>query len=117
MGTGQGSVVNPYVLGQIQGSNTITATISNLPGHTHVGLGNYAISAYSDEGNSGSPQGNSLAALSGLYSNKAPNAYLRPITPTITIGSTGNNQPIPVQQPYLGMNYIICLSGIYPSRQ
>ncbi len=115
MGTGQGSV-NPYVLGQRQGTTTITATLLNLPTHTHGGSGNYAISAYSDEGNSGSPQGNSLASLGGLYSTKTPNSFLRPVVPAITIGPTGNNQPISVQQPYLGMNYIICLRGIFPSR-
>lgn len=117
MGTGPGGNVSPYVLGQIQGSNSITPTILNLPGHTHTGLGNFAVSAYSDEGNSGSPQGNNLAALGGLYSNKTPNTFLRPVTPTITIGAAGNNQPIPVQQPYLGLNYIICMTGIYPTRE
>ena len=115
MGTGAG-VVNQYVLGQIQGSNAVTATILNLPMHTHVGSGTYAISAYSDEGNSGSAQGNSLAALSGLYSTKNPNSYLRPVTPAISIGVAGSSQPIPIQQPYLGMNYIICLRGIFPTR-
>lgn len=117
MGTGGGAGVNPYVLGQVQGSNTVTAILDNLPGHTHGGTGSFAISAYSDGGNVGSPGGNTLASLTGLYSINTPDTHLRPITPAITIGTSGNNQPLPVQQPYLGMNYIICISGIYPSRQ
>jgi microcystin-dependent protein len=28
----------------------------------------------------------------------------------------GGSQPISIQQPFLGMNYIICLYGIFPSR-
>ena len=115
MGTGTGTV-NQYQLGQLSGSNTATVTMVNLPSHTHAGAGSYTISAYSDEGDNGSPSGNSLAALSGLYSTKTPDAFLRPVTATLTIGTTGGNQPIPVQQPYLGMNYIICLMGIFPSR-
>ncbi|WP_217875909.1 phage tail protein [Flavobacterium sp. FPG59] len=115
MGTGAGTV-DQYQLGEISGANNVTATLANLPSHTHVGTGSYTILAYSDEGDNGSPTGNSLAALAGLYSTKTPDTSLRPINASITIGINGGNQPIPVQQPYLGMNYIICLMGIFPSR-
>lgn len=115
MGIGAGSV-NQYQLAQKSGANSITATQLNLPTHTHIGTGSYAIGAYSDEGNSGSPTGNTLAALSGLYSTKPTNSFLRATAATVTISTTGGNQPIPVQQPYMGMNYIICLFGIFPQR-
>lgn len=116
MGTGQGGIVNPYVLGQIQGSNSVTAIQANLPPHTHAATGSFAINAYSDDGTTGTPTGNNIASLGGLYSVKPTDTVLRPIMPTLTIGVTGSNQPLPVQQPYIGMNYIICLRGIYPSR-
>ena len=32
------------------------------------------------------------------------------------IGPTGGGQPVPIMQPYLSMFYIICLEGIFPSR-
>lgn len=35
---------------------------------------------------------------------------------TVANAIAGGSQPFPVMQPYLGMNYIICLEGIYPSR-
>jgi microcystin-dependent protein len=115
VGTGQGSVT-PYELGQVSGNNTVTATKLNLPAHNHTGLGSYAEGAYSDQGDVGSPTGNCLAALPGLYTNNNTNGTLRPVIPAISIGLAGNNQPIPVQQPYLGLNYIICLRGIFPTR-
>ena len=31
-------------------------------------------------------------------------------------GSTGGNQPMPIMQPYLTLNYVIALQGIFPSR-
>ncbi len=31
-------------------------------------------------------------------------------------GSTGSNVPVPILQPYLAMNYVIALQGIFPSR-
>jgi microcystin-dependent protein len=35
---------------------------------------------------------------------------------TVTNAISGGSQPFPVMQPYLGMNYIICMYGIFPSR-
>ncbi len=35
---------------------------------------------------------------------------------TVTVGIAGGSQPHNNMQPYLGMNYIICIAGIYPSR-
>jgi microcystin-dependent protein len=35
---------------------------------------------------------------------------------TVTIGIAGGSQPHNNMQPYLGMNYIIAIEGIYPSR-
>lgn len=116
MGTGQSPSVPSYALGQVQGSNTVTALITNLPSHNHLGTGSYAMGALSDGGDVGTPTGNNLASLTGLYSSSPSDTALRTVTPTIAIGVTGNNSPIPVQQPYLGMNYIICLYGIFPSR-
>lgn len=117
MGTGQpADGVTPYVLGMVTGSNNITALNQNLPPHTHTATGNYSISAYSDAGDKGSPAGNILAALAGLYTDQTADVALKPVTPVLTDQSAGNNLPIPVQQPYLGLNYIICLQGIYPSR-
>lgn len=115
-GTGTPSGVPSYVLGQVQGNNSITATTANLPAHIHTGANTFAMAANSDEGNKGFAAGNNIAALGGLYSKKTPNTALRSFAPELTITATGGNQSIPVQQPYLGMNYIICLYGIYPSR-
>lgn len=116
MGTGRPPAVNTFVLGQMDGSNTTTAILTNLPAHTHAASGSFAVSAYSDGGSVGSPTGAYLAALSGLYSNKPADSTLSPVSVSVNTGMTGSNAPISVQQPYLGINYIICMAGIYPSR-
>ena len=116
MGTGSAPAVNSYQLGEIEGTNTVTATIANLPAHTHAASGSFAVSAYSDGGTVGSPTGTYLAALPGLYSSKTPDSTLSPVSVAVNTGAAGANSPISVQQPYLGINYIICVSGIYPSR-
>jgi microcystin-dependent protein len=33
-----------------------------------------------------------------------------------TILPSGGSQPVPIRQPYLGINYIICMYGLFPSR-
>lgn len=116
MGTGQAAGITTYVLGQVQGANTVTATSVNLPVHNHVGTGSFVMSALSDGGDSGIPTGNALAALSGLYSTQPSTNTLKPIQVPVTVAANGSNQPIPVQQPYLGLNYIICLFGVFPQR-
>ncbi|KAF2082460.1 phage tail protein [Flavobacterium sharifuzzamanii] len=115
-GTGAGLGVTQFPLGAVMGSNNVTALLSNLPMHNHAATGSFTMSSYSDTGDSSSATNNNLAILQGLYSDKAANASLKSIVPTITVNLTGNTQPISVQQPYLGLNYIICLQGVYPSR-
>jgi len=115
-GTGATQGITQLPLGVQLGSNTVTATIVNLPAHTHTGTGKFAMKVVADVGNTGAPANTNLASLTGLYSSEAADGAMKPITPSITINPTGNNLPMSIQQPYLGMNYIICMQGVYPSR-
>jgi microcystin-dependent protein len=49
-----------------------------------------------------------------VYNNGAPNPANA--LNAQTCGIAGGSQPHNNMQPYLGMNYIICLFGIFPSR-
>ncbi len=115
-GTGVTQGITQLPLGAQLGSNTITATMANLPAHTHAGTGKFAMKVVADVGNTGAPSNTNLASLTGLYSSEAADGAMKPITPSITIDPTGNNQAMSIQQPYLGLNYIICIQGVYPSR-
>lgn len=115
-GTGVTQGITQLPLGGITGTNTVTATILNLPMHTHTSQTSVKLKVSADGGDTGAPEDANLASLPNLYSDQAPNGALRSITPTITIGGAGSNQPISIQQPYLGLNYIICIQGMYPSR-
>ena len=66
---------------------------------------------------------NTLAAIVDIntdpakgYSTVAPNVELNSGTITNTVLPAGSNQPFSIMQPYLGVNYIIALEGIFPSR-
>jgi len=96
-----------FVLAQMGGQETVTLTSQQLPSHTH------GATAVSGAGNSGSPAGaNSwAAAATPLYSSGATNAQMN----AAALAVTGGNQPHNNMPPYLTINYIISLFGIFPS--
>lgn len=115
-GTGVAQGIAQFMLGQQSGTNTVTPLLGNLPSHNHAATGTFALKAYADTGDTAAPQNAYLASVPNLYSNVNADGALKPITPTVTVAASGSNQPISIQQPYLGINYIICLQGIFPSR-
>jgi microcystin-dependent protein len=102
---GQGPGLSPYEVGQAGGSPTETLTVSQLPPHAHpIGTTTAAATTGSSAG------GPALAAAS-------TNAYGAPVNMG-QMGSqiVGGNQPHANTQPYLGINFIIALQGIFPAR-
>jgi microcystin-dependent protein len=93
----------------MSGTETVTLTTAQMPAHSHT------VNAVTADGNQNLPT-NSFPAntktLDKEYSTVAPNTTMNPTM----IGVSGGSQPFGVMQPSLGMNYIICVNGIYPSR-
>lgn len=114
---GQGSGLSNYTLGQPAGTEQITLTINNLPGHVHTGNANVNLKADIGPGGDASPEFNYPANYTNAYAS-SPTAGTTMQAPTYagTIGLTGSNQPVSLLSPYLVVNYIICLYGIFPSR-
>ena|ERR1700733_7458539 len=105
---GQGPGLSDYVIGQLSGTPTVTLTGNNLPPHSHP------LNATTIAGNAPSPG----ACLVGT-SPASHMIYGSPATSQMAGGAVniaGGNQPVSVMQPYLCLNYIIALSGIFPSR-
>ena len=106
---GQGPGLSPYVLGQQGGTENVTLTTQQMPQHNH------AINTFQGPGASSHPANAILASGSSD----------KPYTTNTTDGSTlnpqavsfvGSSQPHNNLQPYLTINFIIALQGIYPSR-
>lgn len=98
-----------YTLGQRGGAETVTINLQTMPAHTHA--------FRDDSGNAAAsrPSGALLATVTNnvsLYSNAAPNATLNPQS----IAAIGGSQPHTNVQPYLTLNFVIALVGIFPSR-
>jgi microcystin-dependent protein len=106
--SGQGPGLANYALGQIGGEEFVILGVNQLPAHTHLAQANSSL------GNSVSPTGHYWASQSQvmLYSN-APTG-VAPMAGQ-AIGNTGGSQPHNNMPPYIVLNYIIALQGIFPS--
>lgn len=98
---------NGFILAETGGAEEITLTVQQIAAHNHPLL------ASSGSASGNSPVGNlpSETTTINLYIEDNPNANLNPAA----IGSTGGSQPHTNFQPYLCVNYIISLFGIFPS--
>ncbi len=104
-----------YQVGQPVGNETTTMTQNNMPIHTHSGAFASKLTADADAGSQVEAEFGFPAQYGSAYATTA-NATMAPAAYAVTIGLTGGNLPIPTRSPYLVINYIICLQGIFPSR-
>ena len=100
---------NGHTLGEAAGSTAVTINIQQLPTHLHALQASTAV-ANTDTPSSGALLGGS--APNDLYTGFAAPASLQPATVT----SVGGSQPHNNMMPYLVLNFIIALQGIFPSQ-
>lgn len=115
---GQAPRLNNYVLGQSVGAEFAVLTVNNIPSHNHTGNISLQLPSNNDDGIDPSPNVGYPSGFTGAYA-AAPTdqtTMLAPAYSNVVIGNAGNNQGIDVRSPYLVINYIICLAGIFPSR-
>jgi microcystin-dependent protein len=109
IGTDLGSGAN-YPLGQTGGSSTISFNAVNIPAHIH----SVTLQNSQDAGNADNPAGNVPATTSGnTYSASSDGSYMANNSLSINLSNTGSGQAQNNIQPYLGINYIIALTGAY----
>lgn len=114
MGTGQGPGLSSRTLGQTGGVPTTTLNSTNIPGHAHTAAVRVSVSDSS---------ANSTEADSKILATPVSNIYTATSNASgnlggvsVTVANSGGSQPFDNMQPYVGMNFVICMEGIYPSR-
>jgi microcystin-dependent protein len=96
-----------FAQAQTGGAESVTLTTTQIPAHSHVPL------CSSAAGTKASPQNDVWAALdSNIYSDVAPSVIMA----SSALGPAGGSQPHDNMVPFLAINFIISLFGIFPSQ-
>jgi len=99
---------NSFVLAQAGGAEQVTLSTNQIPAHSHVPLANTS-------GNGTSPSGSYWAGNTDV-AQFAPTSNISGQMNAQAIQSTGGSQPHDNMVPFLCLNFIISLFGIYPTQ-
>jgi microcystin-dependent protein len=117
IGAGQGPGLSPYALGQAGGTEQVTLTTNNMPAHIHPATATVSVGVSGAGATADDPDGALLTTTNApFYATGAPGGHLGGVSATATVGMAGSNAPVSIMPPYLALNYVICLYGIFPSR-
>jgi len=116
VGMGNGPNLTPVTLGELAGNENTNILPGQMPMHTHVVS---VAGAATDNVNTPSNTNNVLGASGGGPGSATiwSAALSSPVALNpAQVGYAGSSQPLPIRNPFLGTNFIIALTGIYPSR-
>jgi microcystin-dependent protein len=105
VGAGNGPGLQVYVIGETGGVETNVLSSTNLPSHTHSLMASNAPAGVAE------PAANTLAKGT-FYTSSAPGVQMS----TGSVGLTGSSLPVENRQPFLVLNWVIAMNGIFPSR-
>ncbi len=98
---------NGYVMGQLSGVENVTLQISQIPAHSHL------LNAQSGAGTQPSPSGGVWAdSPLDQFSAAAPTTQMS----NVLLQNSGGSQPHNNIPPFLCINFVISLFGIFPSQ-
>ena len=122
---GQGPQGHYYIPGETGGHENVWITPNNLPAHNHQLIGDIMSKppCADSNGTTNIPAGNYPAIINGgsaQYSTSASNAIsmgaapVSTVTPPAPVVNGEAKEPVYTMSPFLTINYIICITGIYP---
>lgn len=113
-GQGSGPGLNTRDMGETFGSDSVTLLYNQLPAHTHAAR---VYNQTDPAKRTGLPVANDAMILpEGGVNLFTSTPTVNSVFPPQTIAMTGGGQAHENQQPYLTLNFCICLSGVFPTR-
>ncbi|TPW76863.1 phage tail protein [Schumannella sp. 10F1B-5-1] len=114
IGVGQGPGLTYRGQGEQSGSESVTLIASEMPAHSHTARGVAAAGDQSSAAGAGWAEARSGRAIERGYA--APSAGATVTMSPTAIGIAGGSQPHSNLAPYLTLNFIIALQGVFPQR-
>jgi len=131
LSSGQGPGLSPYNLGMKGGVETVTLKVDEMPVHNHGAELTVASSldVSTADATTNTPDANTCLAqgqavegrgtigTANIYGTEA-NSTMNSVSTTgsVIVGDNGQGQGHTNMQPYLAVNYIICVQGQFPTR-
>jgi len=115
VGMGQGAGLSAYFLGQVGGESAVTLATQQMPVHSHT----LPVSGAAGRVSSPSPSsflGATGRGTKGIYASATQQTSSSATMASSAVGSTGGGQPHNNMGPYLVVNYMIALQGVFPAR-
>lgn len=117
IGVGTGPGLERIREGNRGGVENVILSIAQLPSHNHTGHLNIA----DGQGDLFASDNDYLANTTSIeyqqYKNATGVSFVSQAKlEGVVIDPTGSNQPVGVRDPYLGIRFIICIDGMFPSR-
>ena len=105
---GQGNGLSAYALGATGGTENVTLLSSQMPMHAH----GFSIACDNSGASETDPTNNCMGTGGSQIYSKTSNAAMQQGAST----SAGNNQPHENRAPFIAMNYIIAVNGLFPQK-
>ena len=139
IGFGSGPGLPTYIIGEADGRTSLTLIASQMPAHNHTVMANpanpqatgnlqvavQATSTPSSPATAPSATNNVLGASGGGQGQASiwSDEMTLPVTiagvslnSNAVVGTTGNNLPVEIANPYLAINFCIAINGLFPPR-
>ena len=97
-----------FTQGEVGGSSSVTISSQTMPQHLHF------VNVTNNDATSPNPA-NDVIISKSVAQSYGPGSNLSPMAAT-TIGNVGGSQPHENRQPFLVLNFIVALQGVFPSR-
>ena len=115
---GSGAGLTPRQIGQPGGAETVVLNVTEMPSHNHGAA--TLVRGSTSQGTASSPQ-NAVWAVDGSvgatpYIQSTPNVNMQSNSVEVSVTHTGGSESHNIMQPFLVINFIIALVGLFPSR-